>query len=47
MNSDKLNPILLVEDNPSDQDLTLVNFEKFLDVAGYIDLYWRIINKTP
>jgi hypothetical protein len=24
-----------------------VNFEKFLDVASYIDLYWRIINKTP
>lgn len=23
-----------------------VNFEKFLDVAGHIDLYWRIINKA-
>lgn len=24
-----------------------VNFEKFLDVASHIDLYWRVINKTP
>jgi CheY-like chemotaxis protein len=24
-----------------------VNFEKFLDVASHIDLYWRVINKIP
>ncbi|WP_366183760.1 response regulator [Flavobacterium ovatum] len=23
-----------------------VNFEKFLDVVGHIDLYWRLTNKT-
>jgi CheY-like chemotaxis protein len=23
-----------------------VNFEKFLDVAGHIDLYWTVINKA-
>ena len=24
-----------------------VNFEKFLDVASHVDLYWSVINKSP